>query len=137
MAFTINKLGTYLIKLNFVTEQQIIDALEAECLVGSVDKSISIETVCASDLMSDVLAFSTSRSLLLTGLTNPQVVRTAEVTDIAAICFVFNKVPQKETLELAEHNGVTILTTPLSLYCASGVLYNLGVPGCLSKAPEK
>jgi hypothetical protein len=120
-----------------ITLQQIIDALEADCITGSVDSSIPIETVCASDLMSDVLAFSTSRSLLLTGLTNPQVVRTAEVTEITAICFVFNKVPQQETIELAENNGVTILTTPLSLYCASGVLYNLGIPGCSSKAPDK
>ena len=120
-----------------ITLQQIIESLEASCLVGTGDSSIGIETVCASDLMSDVLAFSTSRSLLLTGLTNPQVVRTAEVTDIAAICFVFNKVPQKETLELAAQNGLTILTTPLSLYCASGVLYNLGVPGCDSKTPDR
>ena len=83
----------------------------------------------ASDLMSDVLSFRGVDSLLLTGLTNSQVVRTAGVADIAAICFVRGKWPEAETIRLAEEQGLPLLVTPLMMFEACGRLYARGLRG--------
>lgn len=84
----------------------------------------------ASDLMSDVLTFRGPGSLLLTGLTNPQVIRTAEMSDFAAICFVRGKQPQPETVRLAQEKGIPLFVTRLSMYEACGRLFALGLsPG--------
>ena len=80
--------------------------------------------------MSDVLAFTHPGTLLLTGLTNPQVVRTAEVAGIVAVVFVRGKVPPPETVALAEERGIPLLATHHSLYEACGRLYAAGLPGC-------
>jgi predicted transcriptional regulator len=80
--------------------------------------------------MSDVLAFAKPGSLLLTGLTNPQVVRTAEMADLRAICFVRGKKPEKETIEMAESKDIPLLVTPLPMFESCGRLYREGLPGC-------
>lgn len=77
--------------------------------------------------MSDVLAFCTPGSLLLTGLTNVQIVRTAQMLDIYAIVFVRGKVPLEETVQLAKDNGIPILLTRYSMFEACGVLYENGM----------
>ena len=77
--------------------------------------------------MSDVLAFCTPGSLLLTGLTNVQIVRTAQMLDIPAIVFVRGKVPLEETVQLAKDNGIPILLTRYSMFEACGVLYEKGM----------
>ena len=88
---------------------QVKSLLEAEvlCCNDCLDKEI--EMVAASDLMSDVLAFVKTDSLLLNGLINPQVVRTAEMAEIAAICFVRGKRPQEETIKLANEKKHVIV----------------------------
>ncbi|HID29808.1 MAG TPA: hypothetical protein EYP19_07355 [Desulfobacterales bacterium] len=83
----------------------------------------------ASDLMSDVLSFHGVGSLLLTGLTNAQVVRTAGVADIVAICFVRGKWPGPETVRLAEEQGIPLLVTHLMMFEACGKLYAKGLRG--------
>jgi hypothetical protein len=113
-----------------VTLRQIQAALEAECLTPEMSLDRTVEMACSSDLMSDVLAFSRPKSLLLTGLVTTQTVRTAEVADLLGICFVFGKKPTTETVEMAVDSGIPIFCTPFSLFTASGKLYNLGIPGC-------
>ena len=81
--------------------------------------------------MSDVLAYSRPGSLLLTSLVSPQAIRTAEVADITAICFVFGKEPSADMISLAEEGDITLLVSKYSLYCASGKLYKIGLKGCL------
>lgn len=108
----------------------IQQALDAECLTASPPLEREAKVGCASDLMSDVLAFSEPHSILLTGLASPQTVRTAEIADIVAICFAFNKRPSAETIALAEESGIPIFVTRLTLYAASGRLFQLGLPGC-------
>ena len=83
----------------------------------------------ASDLMSDVLSFRGVGALLLTGLTNSQVVRTAGIADIAAICFVRGKWPELETVRLAQEEGLPLLVTPLMMFEACGRLYAKGLRG--------
>ena len=113
-----------------MTLEKIKALLNAEVLVGSDVLQMEIEMGCGCDLMSDVLAFVKPGSLLLTGLTNPQSVRTAEMSDIIAICFVRGKKPDSKTVELAKNKNIPLLSTPLPLFEACGKLYNAGLVGC-------
>ena len=110
--------------------KEIIAILEAELITEEAGPKGEISMVCASDLMSDVLSFSKSNSLLLTSLNNPHTVRTAEMTEIAAVCFVHGKKPLRETVELAQKNRMPLLTSKLSMYSACGRLYEAGLQGC-------
>ena len=103
--------------------------LEAEMLCGDDCLTKEIEMAYGSDLMSDVLTFVKSGSLLLTGLTNAQVVRTAEMAEIGAICFVNNKRPREETIILANEKKIPLLATKLFMYECCGLLYRKGLSG--------
>ena len=105
---------------------KIHDLLETEIIYQS-QSELNIVSACGADLMSDVLAFSKEKTLLLTGLTNPQVVRTAEMIDLELIIFVRGKQPPKETIALAEEQDITLLTTEKPLYEACGILYSAGL----------
>ena len=111
-----------------ITLEELKDILDAEILFGEDFVSMEIKTVFASDLMSDVLTFIKPESLLLTGLTNPQVVRTAEMSDIALICFVYGKQPQEGTINLAKEKNIPLLVTNLSMYDSCGRLFEKGLP---------
>ncbi len=113
-----------------MTLAQVKDILDAELLVGEESLNMEIEMACGADLLSDVLAFAKSESLLLTGLTHPQVIRTAEVAEIKAVCFVRGKHPSAETVELAKKEGVPVIRTSLPMYESCGRLYNRGLAGC-------
>ena len=88
-----------------------------------------IKTAFGSDLMSDVLAFVDEQAMLLTGLINSQVIRTAEMMDITAICFVRGKVPADDVTELANEKGIALLTTEKTMYTSCGLLYENGIRG--------
>jgi len=110
--------------------KEIISVLEGDEIYvwDFVERNISM--VCASDLMSDVLSPIKRNTLLLTGLVNPQVVRTAEFTDIVAVCFVRGKKPQKETVELAKEKQIPLIATRYTMFEACGKLYMKGLYGC-------
>ncbi len=110
--------------------------LDAKVIAGSDDINIDVKMGCGCDLMSDVLAFVKPGSLLLTGLTNPQVIRTVEIADIRAVCFVRGKKPDKETIKLAKSKNVPLIITDLPLFEACGKLYKEGLSGC-SEINEK
>ena len=111
------------------TVGNIAEALDAELCTRNADTRISVSAACASDLMSDVLAFGAPKSILLTSLASPQAVRTAEVADLLAVCFVLGKTPGEEAIRLAEECNIPLMTTKLSLFSASGVLHKLGLSG--------
>jgi predicted transcriptional regulator len=113
-----------------MTLEQIKEILEAEILVGKESSDLKVTMACGADLLSDVLAFTKSESLLLTGLTHPQVIRTAEIAEIKAVCFVRGKRPSAETVELAKEKGVPLLCTSLPMYESCGRLYCRDLPGC-------
>ncbi len=113
-----------------VTLQDVKRILDAEVITGGELLHRDARTACGSDLMSDVLAFVKAECLLLTGLTNPQVVRTAEMADLGSICFVRGKRPDERTIKLAEAKNIPLLTTPLSMFEACGRLYREGVTSC-------
>ena len=107
--------------------QEILTALEAEILLDDGWFRDGIVSVCASDLHSDILSHSRPKSILLTGLTTPQAIGTAEMVEISAVCFVHGKMPHKEAIELARDNQMPLLSTPLSMYDACGKLYVAGM----------
>lgn len=109
--------------------RKIKEVLAADVICGHERLDEDVRTVSSADLMSDVLAFARPDSLLLTGLTNSQVVRTAEMSDITAICFVRGKKPQGDVIELARDKEIPLLTTKFSMYVSSGKLYKEGLPG--------
>ncbi len=104
--------------------------LSAQILAGETKmKEMEIHTACGCDLMSDVLAFVKDQTLLLTGLLNSQVIRTAEMMDIVAICFVRGKMPPEEVVTLAKEKNIVLLATEYPLYTACGMLYEKGLGG--------
>ena len=104
--------------------------LSREVLLGGDYLDKEIPMACGSDLMSDVLSFIKSDALLLTGLTNNQVVRTAEMAEVAAVCFVRGKRPPKDTISLAKEKEVPLLSTQFSMFEACGRLFAEGLVGC-------
>ena len=106
--------------------------LEARVLVeGNMDTEV--KTACGSYMMSDVLAFVKDQSVLLTGLMNPQVVRTAEMMDMHCIVFVRDKEPDATVLQLAEQRDMTVLQTRYRMFTACGKLYDAGLRGGCEK----
>ena len=112
-----------------MTLQEVKDILNANILTKNANLENEVNSACGSDLMSDVLAFVKDKALLLTGLMNPQVVRTAEMMDIATIVFVRGKVPDDTLIELAEEKGIVLMNTELPLFISCGRLYSKGLVG--------
>ncbi len=107
---------------------EIVEILKARVICGG-DADFEIKTACGSDMMSDVLAFVKDQGMLLTGLLNPQCVRTAEMLDMKCIVFVRGKTPGNEIIELAEERGITLISTDLRMFAACGKLYSKGLRG--------
>ena len=107
----------------------IKELLEADVLCCEHLLDTEVNSACGSDMMSDVLAFVKDHAVLLTGLVNPQVVRTAEMMDIKCIVFVRGKLPPDNVISLAESMDITILSTNERMYVACGKLYANGLAG--------
>ncbi len=108
---------------------KICELLSADILCGEKLLDTEVNSACGSDMMSDVLAFVKDHAVLLTGLVNPQVVRTAEMMDIKCIVFVRGKMPPENVIELADSMDIAILATKERMYVACGVLYKAGLAG--------
>lgn len=109
---------------------EIKKLLKANVLYGHdlLDKEVTSAFGC--DLLSDVLVFTVPKVLFLTGLTNIQVIYTAEMIDAAGVVFVRGKTPQKEVVELATAKEIPLLATNYMLYDSCGILYVNGIKGC-------
>ena len=107
----------------------IRELLGADVVCGAQHLEDHVYSACGSDMMSDVLAFVKDQAVLLTGLMNTQVVRTAEMMDMRCVVFVRDKKPTPEIVELAEESGIVVLASPKRLYEACGILYANGLVG--------
>lgn len=112
------------------TMQNLLEA-KVLCCEENVEKSVY--SACGCDLMSDVLAYVKDQAVLLTGLVNPQVIRTAVMMDMICIVFVRSKIPSEEMLSLAKESGIVVMTTDKRLYDACGLLYSNGLVGNKTK----
>lgn len=101
--------------------------LNAKVLCEGEGLDTEVLSACGCDLMSDVLAFVKNQAMLLTGLVNLQVVRTAEMMDMKAIVFVRGKMPGSDIIDLAKDMKIAVLSTDLPLYMACGKLYDAGL----------
>lgn len=105
------------------------ELLDADILCGEEFLDRDVHSACGSDMMSDVLAFVKDQAVLLTGLVNLQVIRTAEMMDMICIVFVRSKRPTLEMIEAAEDSGIALLATDKRMYDACGTLYVNGLTG--------
>ncbi len=108
---------------------EIRELLDANVLCGEENLDKEVNSGFGCDLMSDVLAYATDQAMLLTGLVNPQVIRTALMMDMVCIVFVRSKTPNEEMLALARENGIVMLSTDKTLYNTCGLLYSNGLVG--------
>lgn len=109
--------------------KEIQALLGAEVLCGGDHLDREVLSACGSDFMSDVLAYVKNQALLLTGLVNPQVVRTADMVDMKCIVFVRGKTPDASILALARERDIVVMASPMRMYTACGVLYANGLRG--------
>ncbi len=107
----------------------IVELLDAKVLCGEKNIDGEVHSACGCDMMSDVLAFVKEQAVLITGLCNPQVVRTAEMMDMRCIVFVRGKIPPREVIALAEDAGIVVLASNERMYSACGKLYENGLSG--------
>jgi predicted transcriptional regulator len=108
----------------------VLSIIEGKAISKDVDLDMEIQMGCGADLMSDVLSFTHEGTLLMSGLTNPQVVRTAEIAGISAIVFVRGKMPPEETIALAEERGIPLMASKYTMFETCGRLYQAGLPSC-------
>ena len=112
-----------------MTVEDVRAVLGARVLVGKEHLDREGRTACGSDMMSDVLAFSKDHGVLLTGLVNPQVVRTAEMLDIVCIIFIRGKKADEKLLDMARERDLVVLETGHRMFTACGLLYEAGLRG--------
>jgi len=110
-----------------MTVSEAIKILEGQIFCGENQVDDEVVSACGSDLMSDVMAFVKDRVLLMTGLVNPQVIRTASLLDIHAIIFVRGKAPSRDMIEMAEEAGIVLGGTKFPMFIACGKLYEAGL----------
>ncbi len=111
--------------MNAVEIQKVLEAK----VFNEVDEELDVDFGYSCDLMSDVLAFAQGNDVLLTGTVNPQVIRTCQMVDIRMIVFVRGKEPSEDLIEQAERAGILLMGTNHSMYIASALLYQAGLPG--------
>ena len=116
-----------------MTRRDVVKIVEGTVLTGEDKLDSPVDTACGSDLMSDVLAFVKDKTVLITGLINTHVVRTAEMLDITCIVFSRGKQPSDEILEMAQEADIAVLSTRMTTYTACGELYTHGLPGTREK----
>ena len=107
----------------------ILELLDAKVLCGEDKLDGAVHSACGCDMMSDVLAFVKDQAVLLTGLCNPQVVRTATMMDMRCIVFVRGKRPSDDVISLARESGIVVLASEMRMYTACGILYENGLHG--------
>lgn len=112
-----------------MTLEDICKLLHATLLTSNHDLSRVVHSAFSSDMMSDVLAFAKDDSILITGLCNPQVMRTAEMMDLAGVIFVRGKKPDENMLRLAEEIGLCVMLTELPMFNTCGKLFCAGLNG--------
>ena len=110
-----------------MTVAEAVSLLEGQFFSGEDKAELEIASACGADLMSDVMAFVKDRVVLLTGLVNPQVIRTAELLDIRAIVFVRGKIPSKDMIEMAEEADIILAGSKYPMFLSCGKLYQAGL----------
>lgn len=110
--------------------REVMEITLARPMSAHVDPDVQVRSSFAADLMSDALRYNLEQALLISGLVNPQVVRTAEMADVAAVLMVRGKMPAPESLQLADELGIPFMATDMTMYETCGRLFASGLPSC-------
>jgi predicted transcriptional regulator len=108
---------------------EIKELLGCEILVEADDPAMEIQQVVASDGMSEILAFARAKELMITGLTNIQSIRTADIAGVSAVIYCRGKRPDKKVLEFARDKRIPVFITPMGMFDICGLLYARGMKG--------
>jgi predicted transcriptional regulator len=108
---------------------EIRDILECEVMTEDDDLSVEVSHVVASDGMSEILAFAKSSELMITGLTNIQSIRTADISGVSAVIYCRGKRPDKKVIEFAKQKRIPVMVTKMVMFDICGILYNKGLKG--------
>lgn len=108
--------------------KELVKLIDGHLLNPSANLNREIKGGCGADLMSDVLASIQPEAVLLTGLCNPQVIRTSMMADVAAIIIVRGKNIPKETIDLAKEEDIALISSPFGMFELAGRLYKAGLP---------
>jgi predicted transcriptional regulator len=109
---------------------EIVTALDAEVLTENTDLEKDISCAFASDLISDILMCTKEPTLLLSGLTNPQIIRLSDMIELFGIVFVRGKRPSADIIQMAIDRDLPLITTKYTMYRTSGILFGSGLPSC-------
>lgn len=109
--------------------KHIQELLDAKLVYGENLLGNHVYHAFAADLLSDVLLYVNEQTVLITGLCNPQVLRTAEMLDIVCVIIVRNKEPGEDLVEIARSRNICVMTTEYNMFTASGILYSAGLRG--------
>ena len=109
--------------------KDIAALLSAQILTPEISVETEVHTACGSDMMSDVLAYVKDQAVLITGLNNPQVIRTADMMDMVSVVYVRGKKPDRLSLELAVKSNICVLCTDMPMFSCCGILYDNGLRG--------
>lgn len=115
---------------------ELVNIVEGKLLTENLDENEIILGGCGADLMSDVLASIEPGAVLLTGLCNPQVIRTAQMADVAAVVLVRGKRPPESTIDLANSEDIPLITSPFGTFELCGRLYKAGLPSLEKSVSE-
>jgi hypothetical protein len=116
-----------------MTLRELAVKLEGEILTPDVNLDTEVPCAFSSDLISDILMCTKESTLLLTGLTNPQVIRLSDMIDLVGIIFVRGKKPNAELIEMAVERELPLISTSNTMYMSSGILYHAGLRSCKIK----
>ena len=119
-----------------MTIADMVRVLHADVLCGQDRIDTPVYTACCSDLMSDVLAFVNEKTVLITGLTNPHVLRTADMLDLKCLVYARGKVPGQDLVEQANEQGLVVIITRETAFTTCGLLYEAGLRGVPIEWPE-
>lgn len=110
---------------------KIIELVNGTIVIDGGVESVDITSVCSADLLSNVLRYGKKGALLVTCLNQPQVIRSAEISDIPAVLLALGGIPEKDMIELAREKNIVLITTRLPMYTTCGVLYTAGLRSCV------
>ena len=110
--------------------KEIVRLVNGKLLTSEYNKNKEIKCAFAADLISDILMCTKEPTLLLTGLTNPQIIRLADMIDLEGIVFVRGKKPPKEIIDMAKERELPLIITPFTMFKTSGILFQNGIRSC-------
>lgn len=108
---------------------EIVSLLGAKVLTEDANDNLELNSAFSSDVMSDVIAYSHDKSILITAIIDATAIRTADLMGITCVIFIGTNNPDDELIDLANSHGLTIVKSPLSMYVTCGLLFSNGLQG--------